>query len=143
MYKAKSFSRFLGWFSIITDPYTWLQDSNPFVPIKPPSPHAEAAILQLGNLFLFCAIVQIACCHVSKEPIISNIYLGAAIVFDLGHVYGVYRGLGWDRFVDFGNWNGAIRTNVAMTMFLFLARIAYVLGLFGSNGRAKAGVKQR
>ena len=58
-------------------------------------------------------------------------YLVCLAIAYVGHIYYVYKALGWEAFVDVGAWNVLTWGNVGITGFLFLNRVAYFLGFFG------------
>ena len=100
----------------------------------PPTAHPSSTALayQLGNLYSLTFLVGVAVLHTSKEPRVLRNYLIGLAIADVGHVYATYLAMGWDSFVDVAGWNALTWGNIGATGFLFVNRLLYFAGAFGS-----------
>lgn len=80
--------------------------------------------------------------HTTSEPKVVRNYLVGLAIADIGHIYATYLAMGWDAFVDVGAWNALTWGNIGATGFLFVNRVAHLLGVFGSAKAPKAPGKQ-
>ncbi|RJE21578.1 hypothetical protein PHISCL_06098, partial [Aspergillus sclerotialis] len=87
----------------------------------------------LSNLYGLLFLLGVAVCYTTSEPKVVRNYLVCLAIADVGHIYYVYKALGWDAFADVGSWNVLTWGNVGITGFLFLNRVAYFLGIFGKE----------
>lgn len=97
---------------------------------------------QLGNLYSLLFLVGVAVLHTTTEPKVVRNYLIALAIADIGHIYATYMGMGWAAFVDVGAWNTLTWGNIGATAFLFINRLAYFLGLFGTAKAPKVAEKR-
>jgi hypothetical protein len=93
------------------------------------SPQSELLVLLLGNVYLLLALLAVVCIWTSHRSV-SNYYLLAVALADLGHIYAVYRVWG-TAFWDLNQWNDMMWGNVGVSAFLHVNRLATVLGVFG------------
>ncbi len=105
------------------------------MPSTPLSPAAAIIILQTGNIYLLLAAVAVIVCFVGNPRTVRN-YLLVIALADLGHVWGVYRGLslvpgGMEAFWDWRGWNGMVAGNVGASVFLCVNRVATLVGVWG------------
>ena len=110
----------------------------------PPLSHPSSLALayQLANLYSLLFLVGIGVLHATTDPkVIRNYFIGLAIA-DIGHIYATYLGMGWTAFADVGAWNALTWGNIGATAFLFVNRVAYLAGLFGSARAPKADAKK-
>lgn len=80
--------------------------------------------------------------HTSTEPKVVRNYLIALAIADVGHVYATYLGMGWAAFVNVGAWNPLTWGNIGATAFLFINRLAYFMGIFGTAKAPKVVEKR-
>jgi hypothetical protein len=81
-------------------------------------------------------------CYTTTEPRVLRNYLIGLAIADVGHVYATFLGMGWDAFTDVAAWNVLTWGNIGATGFLFVNRIAYLLGVFGYAQAPKAAAKR-
>lgn len=110
----------------------------------PPTTHPSsvALALQLANLYSLMFLVGVGVLHSTTEPKVVRNYLVGLAIADVGHVYATYLAMGWDAFVDVGAWNALTWGNIGATGFLFVNRIAHLLGVFGPVKAGKAPGKK-
>lgn len=60
-------------------------------------------------------------------------FLIACAIADVGHLAVTYHVMGHVKYVDVVNWNSMAWGNIGVTVFLFLVRVGYLLGLFKSK----------
>ncbi|TEY68351.1 hypothetical protein BOTCAL_0119g00240 [Botryotinia calthae] len=99
------------------------------------SDNARAVALQLGMVYLLMAMVEIAILSGTQEAKVVGNYLFACWLGDIGHFAVTYRVLGWERVGNVTQWNSMTFGNIGVTIFLFLTRSAYLLGLFGPHDK--------
>jgi hypothetical protein len=97
------------------------------------TPQALSLTLQLGNVLLLLAAMAIICCWTTHADVTQK-YLVAVALADLGHIYGAYRGLGDTVFWDVTQWNEMAYGNIGASSFLHINRWMTVAGLFGRLG---------
>lgn len=109
----------------------------------PPAAHPSSTALayQLGNLYSLMFLVGVAVLHTSKEPRVLRNYLIGLAIADIGHVYATYLAMGWASFADVAGWNALTWGNIGATGFLFVNRVLYLSGAFGSALAPKASGK--
>ena len=67
----------------------------------------------------------------SNERRIVKAYITCLAIGDLGHIGPTLYVFGKDAALDFANWNVMAYANIAVTVFLFVTRVGWLLGLFG------------
>ncbi|KAK5198864.1 hypothetical protein LTR72_005167 [Exophiala xenobiotica] len=97
------------------------------------TPQALSLTLQLGNVLLLLAAMAIICCWTTHADVTQK-YLIAVALADLGHIYAAYRGLGDTVFWDVTQWNEMAYGNIGASSFLHINRWMTVAGLFGRLG---------
>ena len=102
---------------------------------------AKQAAWQLGNLYLFIALMGYFVLGKIKERNLIHAYLLCLAVADVGHIGSCYLGMGSDRFFDVSSWNVMAWGNIVVTGSLFLCRIATIWGLF--DGASPSGPKTK
>lgn len=112
--------------------------------VAPPAPHPSSTALafQLGNMYFLMSLVGIGVLHTTTEPKVLHNYLIGLALADIGHVCATYLAMGWDAFADVGAWNALTWGNVGATGFLFINRVLYLLGVFGTAKAPKAAGKK-
>ncbi|APA07279.1 hypothetical protein SS1G_13175 [Sclerotinia sclerotiorum 1980 UF-70] len=100
------------------------------------SDNARLVALQLGNIYLLLAMIGVAVLYSTQEAKVIRNYLIALWLADIGHLAVTYHVLGWDSVVDIAEWNSMTFGNIGATLFLFLTRSAYLLGMFGPNKKS-------
>lgn len=83
----------------------------------------------------------------SERHVLRNAVIALAIA-DVGHVYATYAAMGLEPFLDVASWTAVAWGNIGFTGFLFVNRVAYLLGVFGSGAvpgetQAKSKAKKR
>ena len=101
------------------------------------TPNAQILAYQIGNLYGLMAILGLAILNITDDPRIVKAYILCLAIGDIGHVAPTIWVLGWDRAVDFQNFNYMAWGNLGGTAFLFVVRLAYLMGLFGKSGEMK------
>ncbi|RAL10619.1 uncharacterized protein BO97DRAFT_372421 [Aspergillus homomorphus CBS 101889] len=94
-------------------------------------PQAISLAYQLGNLYSLLALLGLGILTTSTEPKVIRNYFLALLVADVGHVYAAGWAMGWARFCDVAGWNALTWGNVAVTAFLGVNRVLFLLGWFG------------
>lgn len=88
------------------------------------------------------SLVGIGVLHTTTEPKVLRNYLMGLAFADIGHVCATYLAMGWDAFADVGAWNALTWGNVGATGFLFINRVLYLSGAFGTAKAPKAAGKK-
>lgn len=112
--------------------------------VAPPAPHPSSTALayQLGNLYFLMSLVGMGVLHTSTEPKVLRNYLISLALADIGHVYATFLAMGWEAFADVGSWNALTWGNIGATGFLFINRVLYLSGVFGTARAPKAVGKE-
>lgn len=84
-------------------------------------------------MYFLAFLVGVGVLHSSSEIRVVKNYLIALAVADLGHIMITAEALGREEMVDVKGWNAMTWGNLGVTMFLFLTRCAYLMGLFGPD----------
>ena len=71
--------------------------------------------------------------YTTSEPKVVRNYVVALAIADIGHLVATASVVGYGHLFDVGNWNSMAWGNVGATAFLFITRLAYLTGLFGSD----------
>ncbi|KAL3420207.1 hypothetical protein PVAG01_08706 [Phlyctema vagabunda] len=95
--------------------------------------NARMVAMQLGNIYLLLMMVGVGVLYTTTEAKVVRNYVVALWVADIGHVVVTAQVLGYDSLVDIGSWNSMTWGNVGVTVFLFLTRTAYLMGVFGPD----------
>lgn len=135
-------SLIIGAHAAITTPSTFVTSQLPtYDPADSVAPAVVILAYTLGSLFLLLAGYALTCTVLTKDPDVTRYYLLFAACGDVGHLVANYAGMGSAVFWAYREWNKVMWGNIAVTIFLFLNRIATVNGMFGSPGwvtRSKA-----
>lgn len=124
--------RLLGWAAPLVDLPGFIGGQTPKV-AAPPSLHPSSVALayQLGNIYFLLFLVGVGVCYTTSEPKVLHNYLIALAIADIGHIYATYLAMGFEAFIDVGSWNALTWGNIGASGFLFVNRIAYLMGTFG------------
>lgn len=136
-------NRLLGWAAPLVDLDSFIAGQTPKV-AAPTSLHPSSVALayQLGNVYLLLLLVGVGVCYTTSEPKVLRNYLIALAIADVGHIYATYVAMRWEAFVDVSSWNVLTWGNIGASGFLFVNRIAYLMGVFGYPKRSKGEVKR-
>ncbi len=72
-----------------------------------------------------------------------NAYLWALWIGDLGHVGFTLYLMGLSEITDVGSWSATIWGNIGATLFLFVSRSLYFLGVFDDKPKTTPGRELR
>jgi hypothetical protein len=72
--------------------------------------------LHLGNMYLLLAMVGIAVLYTTTEAKVVRNYAIALWLADIGHVAITCYVMGYERVVDFANWNAMAWGNIGSTV---------------------------
>ena len=76
--------------------------------------------------------------NITSDVRVMRAYLVCLAIADIGHIAPTMWMLGWDNSINVANWNAMAWGNIGVTAFLFVNRLAYLLGFYNNNaGRAK------
>ena len=123
--------------SFITDQYSSYSPQS----FLPHTPNAKIVAYQLGNLYGLMALTAFFALRLSSEPAVVQNTLMSLAIADIGHVGSCYVGMGASRFLDVSNWNAMAWGNIAITSFLFVSRVSYLLGLFDGRTTVKTKIR--
>ncbi|MCJ1332977.1 hypothetical protein MMC10_009671 [Thelotrema lepadinum] len=118
--------------------------TDQYFPLRFPLPHTPSSTIlayQLGNLYGLFALVGLAILNFSSEEFVVKAYIACLAIGDIGHIVPTLLILGKDA-TDMSNWNLMAWGNIAATVFLFVTRIAWLLGGFGAPFQSKKGKRQ-
>lgn len=76
----------------------------------------------------------VTCTVLTKDPGVTRYYLFFAACGDVGHLIANYAGMGSEVFWAWRAWNEVMWGNIAITVFLFVNRVATLGGVFGRLG---------
>lgn len=108
--------------------------ANP--PELPHHPSTLALAYQLANIYGLVGLLAFGVIYGSSElRVLRNTVLALAVA-DVGHLYATYAAIGLESFLDVASWSSVAWGNIGFTGFLFVNRVAYLLGLFGSGAAA-------
>jgi hypothetical protein len=131
--KAPPVSLIIGAHAAITAPSTFVTSQLPtHDPAESVSPAVAILAFTLGSLFLLLAGYAMTCTVLTRDPNVTKYYLIFAACGDVGHLAANYVGMGSDVFWAYRYWNEVMWGNIAVTIFLFLNRVATLCGLFGT-----------
>src|SRR5947207_15943943 len=121
----------MAWYTALANPQAFHDAQVPSnMPHLTIPPSTTVLVLQIGNVLLLLAALALLCVF-TPHPEIARRYLITIAVADLGHIYACYAGMGSRQFWDFSNYNDMAWGNIGGSAFLFVNRVATVLGLFG------------
>ncbi|OQN97533.1 hypothetical protein B0A48_16687 [Cryoendolithus antarcticus] len=121
-----------AYISHLRNPITFYLDHVPGIAAaaSPFTPQAEVMLYLLGNVYLLLAALAVICCW-TRHRSIMQYYLLVVAFADLGHIYATCRVFGWEKFVEFAQWNDMAWGSIGGSAFLHVNRLATLLGLFG------------
>ena len=96
----------------------------------------------MANIFVLLAGMALVCCW-TLHPDVAKRYLFVIAVADLGHIWAVYKALGFDSFWKVGEWNDMIWGGVGVGVFLNINRWATLLGISGPVQATTGVVKKK
>jgi hypothetical protein len=73
-------------------------------------------LFRLGNIYLLLAMVAVAVLYSTTEPKVVRNYVIALLLADIGHIATTGYGMGYDKFIDFANYNPTTWGNVGITV---------------------------
>jgi hypothetical protein len=88
---------------------------------------------------LLLGIVGVFILNTTTEVKTVKAYIWALWLGDVGHVGFSLYAMGLDEVVAFGDWSATIWGNTAFTVFLFVSRSLYLLGVFDEGPRQRNG----
>ncbi|KAH8703707.1 hypothetical protein BGW36DRAFT_288722 [Talaromyces proteolyticus] len=115
--------------------------SNP-----PPLPHHPSTLAlnyQLANIYGLVGMLVFGVIYGTSEIRVLRNSVLALTIADIGHIYATYAAMGADGFFDVASWSWVSWGNIGFTAFLFVNRVAYLLGAFGSGPDPAAKDKKR
>lgn len=132
-------SLLIGAYAAISDPTEFTASQLPpastssTTTLSPLPLHPTTTLLAytLGSLFLVIAGYAITCTVLTRDPHVTKYYLIFAACGDVGHLLANYYGMGARVFWAWGEWNEVMWGNIAVTIFLFVNRVATLGGVFG------------
>ncbi|KAL8691927.1 MAG: hypothetical protein Q9218_002935 [Villophora microphyllina] len=130
-----------AYLSTIFDTSSFAEAQVPSTIPTPLTPTSRILALQLGNCYGLLGLIAVAVLYSTSEPKVVRNYLIACAIADVGHLWATYDGLGYANFVDIKGWSHLSWGNIAITLFLFIVRIGYLIGLLG-NDRVAATAKK-
>ncbi|PYH80742.1 hypothetical protein BO82DRAFT_312310 [Aspergillus uvarum CBS 121591] len=125
---AGALSPLLNLPAFITDQ---IPQAHPQGQSNPIQPQSISLAYQLGNLYGLLALLGLGILRTTTEPPVIRRYLLALLVADVGHISATGWGMGWARFCDVGGWNALTWGNVAVTAFLGVNRVLFLVGWVG------------
>ena len=108
---------------------------TPTTHLAPISASTHILAYSLGSIFFLFAQINILCTVITRDVRVTKYYLAILACGDIGHLYANYKGMGPNVFWNFGDYNEVMFGNVAITVFLWVNRIATLAGVFGRVGR--------
>ena len=87
-------------------------------------------------------MVGVGVLYATSEPKVVRNYVIALAIADIGHLVATASVVGYRHLFDVGSWNSMAWGNVGATTFLFVTRVAYLLGLLGKD-RGAGKIRQR
>lgn len=132
-----------GWLSFVADWKGSYEGQAVLYPLTQPqfTPQAEVLTFQMGNVLLLLAAMALICSWTPHSEV-TKWYLISVAVADLGHIYTTYRGNS-QHFWEPATWNAHVCGNIISSAFLFMHRVATVLGLFGPLRSDAKSIKKR
>jgi hypothetical protein len=132
-------SLLIGAYAAISDPTEFSASQLPSSftvsasTLSPPPLHPATTLLAytLGSLFLVIAGYALTCTVLTRDPHVTKYYLIFAACGDIGHLLANYYGMGASVFWAWGEWNEIMWGNIAVTVVLFVNRIATLGGIYG------------
>ncbi|KAE8354250.1 hypothetical protein BDV28DRAFT_131349 [Aspergillus coremiiformis] len=126
-------SCFGGYIFPLLDIHKFIVNSTPNV-APPETIHPSSIVLagQLGNIYALLGFLSFLVLYSTNDPNVLRKYILVYCFSDINHLYATYRGLGWDTLVNPWAWQNVLTWgNVGMTVFMFVNRVLFLLGVFG------------
>lgn len=114
-----------------TDNFIAGQFSLAHAPALPHHPSVLALAYQLGNIYGLVGLLGVGIIYGTSEPHVLRNAVIALAVADVGHLCATYAAMGPEFYFDVASWSPVAWGNIGFTAFLFVNRVAYLLGLFG------------
>lgn len=108
----------------------------------PHTPNSKILAYQLGNLYGLLALLGLAILNTTSEQRVIKAYITCLAIADIGHLAPTIMVLGKDTALDVQNWNVMAWGNIGATVFLFVTRVLYLLGVFGRASKTSSKSKQ-
>ncbi|KAB8077156.1 hypothetical protein BDV29DRAFT_68453 [Aspergillus leporis] len=138
-------SCFGGYIYPLLDLHKFIVDETPNVP--PPAtihPHSIVLAGQLGNIYAVLGFLSFLVLYNTNDPKVLHNYVLVYCFSDINHLYATYRGVGWDTLVNPWLWQNLLTWgNIGMTVFMFVNRVLYLLGVFGYAKAPKTWVNKK
>ncbi|MCJ1285941.1 hypothetical protein MMC26_005283 [Xylographa opegraphella] len=131
-----------GWVAAYFDPVNFIADQIPSSSSEyavPSSQSAQVVAMQLGNTYMLLALLGLFILNTTMDSHVVKVYIIALAVADIGHVAPTMCMLGWERSIAVQSWNKMAWGNIGATIFLFVTRVTYLLGLFGKDRAERKG----
>ncbi|KAL6857993.1 hypothetical protein ACO1O0_005439 [Amphichorda felina] len=132
-----------GFCGAVIDPAWFISEQVPQTEPVRVNENSIVVAWQLGNLYLLMAFMGLAILHTTSEAKVVKGYLFALWLGDIGHVGFSTYALGLEKLMKPLEWNAVTSGNIGFTIFLFMMRSAYFLGLFGQDRAAVPTSKKR
>ncbi|KAI9050349.1 hypothetical protein LZ554_005515 [Drepanopeziza brunnea f. sp. 'monogermtubi'] len=97
------------------------------------SNNATLVTYQLGNCYFLLCLVGLGVLYTTTEAKVVRNYVIALWLADISHVGITYWMINYDQKIAISDWNVTTWGNIGVTVFLFLIRTGYLLGLFGPD----------
>jgi hypothetical protein len=98
---------------------------------------------QLGNCYLLLCLLGVFILNTTTDIKTVNAYIWALWLGDIGHVGITLYAMGWQELMAVGSWSATIWGNIGATLFLFVSRWLYLLGVFDIKATPAAGRELR
>lgn len=96
---------------------------------------------QLGNAYLLLGFLGVFILNTTTELSVVRAYLWALWLGDVGHIGFSLWAMGLSGIMDIGSWTAVMHGNVNITLFLFITRSLYFLGVF--DGRVEQVIEEQ
>ena len=85
---------------------------------------------QLGNCYLLLGLLGVFILNTTTDIKTVKAYIWALWLGDIGHVGFSLYAMGWSETMTPGQWSATMWGNIGATVFLFVSRTLYLLGVF-------------
>jgi hypothetical protein len=89
---------------------------GPILVLRTPVFGWSLTLFRLGNIYLLLAMVAVAVLYSTTEPKVVRNYVIALWLADIGHIATTGYGMGYDKFIDYANYNPTTWGNVGITV---------------------------
>jgi hypothetical protein len=97
---------------------------------------------QIANIYGLVGLLAVGDIYGSSERHVVRNLITTLAVADIGHMYAMYAVIGLEAFLDVGSWSPVAWGSIGFTAFLFVNRVAYLLGVFGSEAATTSEKKR-